>query len=293
MDEAGRGRARRRGEEAVGALRETGRTESGAGRDAGEPGGTLTADVTLQAEEFRMSFRATLPAAPARLADLLPLARALSDAVVSETARAVEEAGERVSCASGCGACCRNLIALSDVEARRLAVLVEALPEPRRSEVRERFAAAQARLDAAGLLAPLRAPESCSPEEYAALSARYFAERLACPFLEEESCSIYEERPLTCREHLVTSPPELCARPGSEGVRRVRLPVLVFNALARVNVPADGRAAELWVPLVLAPEWAAAHRDVERPAPAPDLLRKLLSRLDGGRDAGAGSRPPG
>jgi Fe-S-cluster containining protein len=36
---------------------------------------------------------------------------------------------------------------------------------------------------------------------------------MPCPFLEDESCSIHPDRPLVCREYLVTSPAELCAGP--------------------------------------------------------------------------------
>jgi hypothetical protein len=34
---------------------------------------------------------------------------------------------------------------------------------------------------------------------------RYFLQGVACPFLEAESCGIHPDRPLACREYLVTS----------------------------------------------------------------------------------------
>ena len=45
---------------------------------------------------------------------------------------AVEDAvaeGETISCKKGCGACCRQLVPISQVEARRIRDLVEAMPE--------------------------------------------------------------------------------------------------------------------------------------------------------------------
>ena len=104
---------------------------------------------------------------------------------------------------------------------------------------------------------------------------------IACPFLEDESCSIYEERPITCREYLVTSPPEYCARVGSEGVRRVRLPLRVFNAVARWQVPPQEHFLERWVPLILAPEWADEHPETESARPGPELLTQLFGKLTG------------
>src|SRR5262249_61904401 len=99
------------------------------------------------------------------------------------------------------------------------------------------------------------------------------------PFLEEESCSISQERPITCREYLVTSPAENCAKLGDAGVRRVRLPLRVFNAVARWQVPPQEHFLERWVPLILAPEWAEAHPEDPPPRPGPELLRDLLDHL--------------
>ena len=84
------------------------------------------------------------------------------------------------------------------------------MPEPRRTEVRARFADAVAKIEAAGLLPEARAFDSLPDEQYLALHPRYFALQIACPFLEDESCSIYSQRPLVCREYLVTSPAEYC-----------------------------------------------------------------------------------
>ncbi len=238
-----------------------------------------TADVTIEGDDFRLSTRMTVPAGPVRVSELLPVARALSDAVVRGTCEAVEAAGERVSCRKGCGACCRNLVAISEVEARRLHAVVEALPAPRRDAIRARFADACERLGRAGLLDALRAADRATDEDYTRLVRAYFQEGIPCPFLEEESCSLYEERPITCREYVVTSPPEHCAELSSEGVRRVRLPVRVFNAVARWRVPPSEHFLERWVPLILADEWAAAHPDEPPTRTGPELLRELLEHL--------------
>jgi Fe-S-cluster containining protein len=238
-----------------------------------------SADCTIEGEDFRLTCRLTVPAGPVQVSDLLPVARALSDAIVRQTCQTVEESGQTISCTRGCGACCRNLVAISQVEARRIRDVVENLPEPRRSTVRARFAEARQRLEQAGLLEKLQAADQWTDADYTALVGTYFQQGIACPFLEEESCSIYQERPITCREYLVTSPPEYCARLGSEGVQRVRLPLRVFNAVARWQVPPQGSFLEQWVPLILAPEWAEAHPDDPPPQPGPELLRELLDHL--------------
>ena len=211
-----------------------------------EPAGPpmlVSAEFTIEGEDFRLTSRVTVPAGPTRVSDLLPVARALSDAVVRETSQAVEGAGEKVSCKKGCGACCRNLVAISEVEARRIRAVVEQLPEPRRDTIRARFSEARERLERAGLLDELQAVHRVTSEDYTTLVGTYFQERIACPFLEDE------------------------------------LPLREFIAVARCQVPPPEHFLERWVPLILAPEWAAAHPDDPPPKPGPELLRELLDHL--------------
>ena len=223
--------------------------------------------------------RLTIPKGPARQCELLPLAQMLSDRIVSATCHFVERTGETISCRAGCGACCRNLVAISQVESRNIAKLVDELPGTRRSEIRKRFAAARVELEMAGLLSSLKRTEQLSVTEYKRLSELYFDLKIACPFLENESCSIYQDRPVTCREYLVTSPAENCERPGQAEIRRVKVPLPVFNAVARWLVPESEAGLERWVPLILAPEWAASHPSEPSVLPGLELLRELARHL--------------
>lgn len=234
---------------------------------------------TLEGDDFQMQARVTVPAGLTQFKELLPLAQHLSDRMVEQGVKAVEAAGRKISCGKGCGACCRNLVAISEVEARRIRDLVEELPEPRRSEIKERFGLARQRLEEAGLLERLQRPEKWDGEEYQKLITSYFPLQIACPFLEQESCSIYEDRPLTCREFLVVSPPEHCAEPAAREVLAVRLPLHVFHALARVEVPADSELMERVVPLILAPEWAESHPDEAPLRTGPEWFQEFLHHL--------------
>ena len=242
--------------------------------------GLVSAKFTIESEHFSCSFRVSVPSGSTTLADLLPIARSLSDAIVQQTARAVRDSGEQISCTSGCGACCRNLVAITEVEARRIGDVLVRLPEPRRSTVLGRFSEARDQLDRAGLLQQLQSPEHCTPDDYSSLVGTYFSQGIACPFLEQESCTIYDERPLGCREYLVTSSPALCARLDSTGVCKVKLPFTVFNAVARVGNPSQGAFCEKWVPLILAPQWAKTHPEQPEPRPGLELLQELLGHLN-------------
>jgi len=86
--------------------------------------------------------------------------------------------------------------------------------------VRARFEAVLTTLAPTGLLE--RAMHQVQ-REARQLGVEYFAQHVACPFLEDESCSIHSDRPLACREYLVTSPALNCERPSESTIEKVNL----------------------------------------------------------------------
>lgn len=245
--------------------------------DPTEP--TLSANVELSMNGWQFRANMTVPAGPVPLRIMLPVLQSLADGMVDLAARVAEEKGKTVSCKKGCGACCRQLVPISEVEARRIHDLIEEMPEPRRSLIRSRFDDAQRRLGEAGLLARLENRQNWSEQEFRTMGLDYFKQGIPCPFLEEESCSIHPERPITCREYLVTSPAENCARPTAENIEPVPLAVKVWTAVAQFNPAPPGSRYLRWVPLVLAPVWAAQNHDDLSPRPGPEWLRELFARL--------------
>lgn len=233
--------------------------------------------VELQAPDWKLKTTIAAPTGPMRLIQLLPMANGLSDAVTRMAEQALEKQGEKISCRKGCAACCRSMVPISQVEARRVRELVESLPEAQRSQIKARFAEALGRLEQAGLLDKLRNREQWTDAENRKVQPQYFLQGIACPFLEDESCSIYRDRPASCREFLVTSPAENCSAPTNEDVRIVKLPFRVMSALARFDAPTGAHIR--WVPLVLALEWAAEHPDETVARPGPELVRELFEHV--------------
>ena len=239
--------------------------------------------MPLQLEITRGSFHfrgtVSLPVVPTRPRELVPLALALADAAAEDAGRRVAAEGGTVSCKQGCAACCRYLVHVSESEAYYLYELVERLPEPRRSQVRERFAEARRQLQQAGFLETLQQFPVWTGREIHERGQAYHALQIPCPFLEDESCSIYADRPVACREYLVTSPPEYCATADRMAIRGVSLPVSFFVGLARFGVPAEAKTLHRWVPLVLALEWAESHPDRNPARPAKQLLNEFIEYL--------------
>jgi Fe-S-cluster containining protein len=239
---------------------------------------SVTIQVGIRISDVPVRMEIPVPTGPVRPIDLLPQFRAVAEVIVQLGVRRVEEEGKTVSCKKGCGACCRQLVPISETEAPRIREVVEALPEPRRTEVRARFAEARRRLAEAGLLERLEHPERFPDQKLRPMALEYFRLGIPCPFLEEESCSIYEERPIACREYLVTSPAEHCRQPSAETVRCVPLGGKVSVALTRLEEDPQARFTR-WVPLVLAPAWAEVHADTAPPRPGPEILREVFERL--------------
>jgi Fe-S-cluster containining protein len=199
---------------------------------------TSSATLRFSVGDLRIVHEVSVPAVEVTAAEIVPALQGVVNAVVDAAERSAVASGAAISCRKGCGACCRQLVPISRSEGERLLALVRSMPAGRRARIEKRLAEAAARIERAGLASPA----GRSDRE---MSAAYFALGMACPFLEEESCSIHAERPLVCREYLVTSPAELCAGAAQEGVTPVAVPK--FSAAAhKLEDESDG-----WFPLAL------------------------------------------
>lgn len=196
--------------------------------------------------------RATVPAGPTQPSGVVPALHRVCDALVADRVESVLAAGADISCRFGCGACCRQLVPILETEAAYLAGIVDEMPAERRAELLARWQHVLVVLEDRGLLGRLRRFADLTRQERRELVVAYFRLGLACPFLEAESCSIYAERPLACREYLVTSPPEACRGFGGETVTKVPMPNSVLNRLLALNVDRAG-----CLPLILALDPAA------------------------------------
>jgi Fe-S-cluster containining protein len=239
---------------------------------------TRIAVVRLMTPQGEATMEMAVPTGTMPLRLMLPLFHETADALISLAVKAARAEGGTVSCRAGCGACCRQLVPIAPVEARRLCERIDAMPEPRRTTVRERFAAAEARLTAAGLRDRLLRRGSPAPGGLRALGLEYFALGIACPFLENESCSIYADRPGACREYLVVSPAANCSTPTTETVRKVPMPLKVSNALMTLE-HAGATPSNQWVPLSLAPVWAGSAAPEPPPRRGTEWTGALLAAL--------------
>ena len=153
------------------------------------------------------------------------------------------------------------------------------MPAERQAELRQRFADGSAKLAAARIFEQLEAAAGVSQRDFSAAVQAYFSQGVACPFLEQESCSIHADRPIACREYLVTSPAERCASASGEGVDNVAHVFKVKEALIAASA-AEQPAGHLgFVPMIRALEWSRSNPEPVAERSAEDWLNDLFRRM--------------
>jgi Fe-S-cluster containining protein len=237
-----------------------------------------TADIALRIGEHQLKTKVTVPTANVGLKQLLPMMQSISSTIVQIGEKNVEERGLTISCQKGCGACCRQLVPIAPVETFGIRETVDKLPAERKAEILRRFADAKEKMTAAGMWQKLDDRENWPEEEVLKIGIDYFKLGIACPFLEEESCSIHLDRPMACREYLVTTPAINCANPTPEGVEWVPMPAKVWTIAAKVEQTGPPQRYLPWVPLIQALDFAAEHEEgPERPG--PDWVRDIFNGI--------------
>lgn len=202
-----------------------------------------TTSTVLTINGIPLDLEMTVPAKPIKPHRMLPIFHQMANAFTQVGVEAAEGAGRSISCKAGCGACCRQPVPISEIEVYQIAELVEAMPEPRRSVVKKRFADAVDHFRGNGMIDELRKhydygrPKTSRKQIEDGLEAamKLFYEGIPCPFLENESCSIHQNRPVVCREYLVTSPAANCTNPSATSIRKVELPIKPSGALGHLG----------------------------------------------------------
>lgn len=216
---------------------------------------TVAVNLQWHVEDIEVPLELALPADPVEPQAVLPALQSLVNQVVDVSVKLLESRNKTVSCKAGCGACCRQMVPISDIEAHAIAEVIERMPEERRAHVMARFADAEQRLAAIKPLDQMiEAVNGANRYEFA---LEYFKFGVACPFLEDESCSIYPDRPLICREYLVHTPVENCSKVGEGSIGVVPIS-RASKALFRMSTIHD-QPSETRVPLSLVPYWVARH----------------------------------
>ena len=220
------------------------------GGEWGECGaGVVKIEVPVRGECLKFYVKAV--DGGARLSDIVPVARAISDKITAEVIRVLKEEDYVIPCEKGCGSCCTYLVPLSVPEALRLIEEIEKKNAAYREVIKESFLVCAARILKKE---PPRAfvENSETKEGLRSISDWYRDIQLTCPFLMDDVCVLYSQRPLACREHFVTGSSKGCMGERSNG-QVVRLPIRMAEVLTSLAARMEGLSPETVImPLVTA-----------------------------------------
>lgn len=246
----------------------------------------ITGKIAVNISGIPLEMEMTVPAVPVKPHRMLPIFQRMTSAIVDIGVDAVESGGERISCKAGCGACCRQPVPISETEVYQIAELVDSMPEPRRTEIRRRFREANAYFEQIGWFDKLndhferfRGTDGLQAVgEATEIVLEYFHAGIPCPFLEDESCSIHPDRPIACREYLVTSPAENCAKPTAATVNVVKLLIKPSRAMRKLGT--TGRLDRFgFLTLVRALDLAEKVSEDFGSKPGPEWVKDFFSEL--------------
>jgi len=193
----------------------------------------------------------------ARLADIVPLGRAISSKIVDVIVNKLRSDGELIPCCQGCSACCYYLVPLSIPEAFKLReeILTKNM-NPSNRLFESCLSAARCILKHpppkpfVNIVDPLTETPLVLLNESGVITSWYTGLKLACPFLYESSCIIYDRRPLACREYFVKGAAQACKRQQSNS-KEVNMPIEMTVILGRLASELEGTTKEaIILPLI-------------------------------------------
>jgi len=219
---------------------------------------------------------------PAKLADLVPIARSLCRKFTEAAIGNAQSLGEPVTCRKGCVHCCRYLIPISAAEALHIKGEIDTMPPARRrTVVRASLLAAKRILKnkIPNLTLAEHADQRASRAHMENISNWYAGLNINCPFLVNNVCSIYEHRPLVCQEQMVTSPASACRVGSGHDTKAVRLPASPAEALSDVSSKLLGNTAcDVILPLIMV--WYESNAEADSLTwPAKVLVEHFIEAL--------------
>lgn len=186
---------------------------------------------------------------PATLSDIVSLARSISDEQCLTVIDHLETNGQCVQCSKGCFACCGYLVTLSLPEVFRMQKELSAMGAGRYVSI------LYSCLDSSKKILDIDVLEEYNINEKPEMTqiSKWYAELdLSCPFLSNGLCGIYEQRPLACREHMVTTSPQSCINNEMNTTEIVDMPVSILEALGQLAADLEQTEVEAVIlPLAL------------------------------------------
>ena len=220
----------------------------------------ITANFVLKIDDDKLPLSATVPDMKVTGVEMVPVYQRLANDLVEHSVTKTLATGKSISCKAGCGACCAQAVPVMAFEAFHLAGVVKRMSATKQNVVRQRFSDGKARLEEAGLLTDAENIDDMTEEQRRVFGAKYFKLGMACPFLENSSCSIYLDRPIRCREFLVTSDARYCAQLDPEKIDHIETQLSLIPALNRLSRENISKQKAGWMLMNFSLDWAKSQK---------------------------------
>jgi Fe-S-cluster containining protein len=237
-------------------------------------------DFELDIAGKKIPFHINVTAKNATLADIVPLARKISTKLAAVFTADLVEKGYSIPCCKGCCACCSSLIPLSVPEAFRLREELLAMPNDVSNQImRSCINTAEKILDKAQRTAQMEGFSKNGKPRISQINKWYGELKLPCPFLSESLCTLYEQRPLACREHIVTGSSASCQIKSKCRPNVAIMPVSVLEALGQLTSELEQtEVGAIMLPLSFA--WAQDNIErAKRKWPAAEMVKRFVEIL--------------
>jgi Fe-S-cluster containining protein len=205
---------------------------------------SLDLDIVGESTQFRIRVEDK----QAKLADIVPMARLLSTRIIQSVQNILAGNGIAVPCGKGCAVCCHYLTLLSVPEAFRMMEEIMLMPQEQFNDVKqyclkiaEQY---EKQLLKYGAFNVSLNTNIVNEPQLMEIAEWYFKKKLPCPFLHNNLCTIYGQRPVACREYLVSGSVLRCQANDDETARKVRVPILIANALTFLSSELEHREQE-------------------------------------------------
>ena len=215
---------------------------------------------------------------PAGLAELVPMARQITDRITRLITRKLNSSGRKIACQKGCALCCYYLVAVSAAEAFCISDAIFALPAQKQQMLIRACCTAGRSTIASVASNRIAAHDMSEADTLQNLSDWYSNLQLRCPFLVNDCCQIYDHRPLACREYLILEGSGPCGGDCIDSNRRVDIPISIAQILADTCCKLQGRDNTLVLSMAI-PYAYDNPDDARRTFPAETLVQTFVETL--------------
>ncbi|MDB4955139.1 MAG: hypothetical protein JWO36_2708 [Myxococcales bacterium] len=185
------------------------------------------------------------------------------DVLVERELEVLASRGEVATCSKGCAHCCRQEIYVTRAEGEAVVEWITKQWQPAQIEALEE------RLRS--WLAWYRTEHKQLTDGGIDRQVAFYEHGPHCPALEGDACSIYPVRPMTCRTHFVSSPPDACRQDSDPKFVRdpiatplISIPRVTQPESLRIRSLIEQQGADFLATVHLLPEWLAHLLRVEQ-----------------------------